>query len=472
MKIHLVNPPVFAEDLVGETKSMKKVVNVIPTLGLGYIASVLLKHGYEVKVSDCSLGMTHDELNELLKKDKPDIIGITGTTPGFSSMKRVAENIRKFLPSTTVVVGGPHVTAVPDWTMGFSCFDIGVIGEGEITFLQLVREIEKYGLNNLNNVDGIIYKKNGNLIRTKARRLIEDLDSLPFPARHLLPPLSAYRPTPASYKRLPLGVLITTRGCPSRCTFCDRAVFGSTYRQRSADNVLDEIEELIFKFGARELRFFDDTFTLNEKRVFEICDKLKERRIKVPWTCLTKVTNVSEEMFRKMRKAGCWQVLFGLESGDDRMLKLLKKGATVELNERAIKLAKKVGLSVRGDFIVGTPGETLESLKRTLEFAIRTGLDFAHFNKFVPLPGTELYDTLANQGYKFDFTKQFSILDHSAIFYVPESMTKEEFKEFLDYANRAFYLRPSYILKKLISIRTFAELKGHINGFFAIYGLR
>jgi radical SAM superfamily enzyme YgiQ (UPF0313 family) len=267
-------------------------------------------------------------------------------------------------------------------------------------------------------------------------------------------------------------VLITTRGCPSRCTFCDRAVFGSTYRQRSADNVLDEIEELFFKFGARELRFFDDTFTLNKKRVFEICDKLKERRIKAPWTCLTKVTNVSEEVFRKMKEAGCWQVLFGLESGDDRMLKLLKKGTTVEQNERAIKLAKKVGFSVRGDFIVGTPGETLESLKRTLEFAIRTGLDFAHFNKFVPLPGTELYDTLANQGYQFDFTKQFSILDHSAIFYVPESMTKKEFKEFLDYANRAFYLRPAYILKKLISIRTFAELKGHINGFLAIYGLR
>lgn len=471
MKIHLVNPPVFAEDLVGQTKSMSRVVNIIPSLGLGYIAAVLLKNGYKVKITDCSLGMAHQELIELLRKEKPDIVGITGTTPGFMSMKQVAENIRSHLPFSIVVIGGPHISALPEWTMKFSCFDIGIIGEGEITFLELIKKIERVGLNELNEIDGIIYGKNGNLIKTKRREFIKDLDSLPFPAHQLQPPLSAYKPTPASYKRLPLGVLITTRGCPSRCTFCDRAVFGSTYRERSAKNVIDEIEELIYKFGARELRFFDDTFTLNKERVFEICNKLKEKKIRVPWTCLTKVTDVSRDMLRKMKEAGCWQVLYGLESGDERILKLLKKGNTVEQNKRAVRLAKEAGLSVRADFIVGMPGETLESLKRTLNFAIELELDYAHFNKFVPYPGTELYERLMEQGYNFDFTKKCSIIDHSAMIFVPESMTKEKFKEFLDYANRAFYLRLGYILKRLLSIRSLAELKGQINGFFAIYNL-
>lgn len=471
MRICLVDPPLHPEDLVGETKSMKSVVNVISSLGLAYIASVLEKNGYEVKIIDCTLDISHSELIALLKKEKPDILGITGTTPAFMSMRRVAEDVKKDLPSTLVVVGGTHMSAMPEYTMGFDCFDVGVIGEGEITFLELVQKIEQKGLTNLNEIDGIVYRRDGEILRTRHREFIRDLDSLPYPARYLLPPLTAYRPTPASYRRLPLGVLITTRGCPSRCTFCDRSVFGSTYRERSANNVIDEIEELIYKFGAREIRFFDDTFTLSEKRVFEICDKFKTRKINVPWTCLTKVTNVSKKMLEKMKEAGCWQVLFGLESGDERILKSLKKGNTIEQNERVVRLAKEVGLSVRADFIVGTPAETLESLKRTLDFAIRLKVDYAHFNKFVPYSGTELYERLIEEGYKFDFTERYSIIDHSAILFVPESMTKEELKEFLDYANRAFYLRPTYILKRLLFIRSWAELKGQLKGFFAIYNL-
>jgi anaerobic magnesium-protoporphyrin IX monomethyl ester cyclase len=471
MKICLVDPPILPEDLVGDSKSIKSVVNIIPSLGLAYIAAVLEENGYEVKIIDCTMRISHLELVGLLKKEKPDIIGITGATSAFRSMKKAAEDIKIQLPSVPVVVGGPHLTAAPEYTMGFDCFDVGVIGEGEITFLELVRQYKKNGLNNIDFIDGIVYRENGKIIRTRQREFIKDLDCLPFPARHLYPSLSAYRPTPASYRRLPQGVLITTRGCPSKCTFCDRAVFGSSYRERSADKVVEEIEELIYKFGAREIRFFDDTFTLNEKRVFEICNKLKERKIKIPWTCLTKVANVSKEMLKEMKEAGCWQVLFGLESGDERILKLLKKGNTVEQNEKAVRLARDAGLSVRGDFIVGTPGETLESLKRTLDFAIKVKVDYAHFNKFVPYPGTELYETLTEQGHRFDFMGSFSIIDHSTILFIPESMSKEEFRKFLDYANKAFYLRPAYIIKRLLSLRSWTELKGQINGFFAIYNL-
>lgn len=471
MKIVLIDPPFEEEYSVGGSKSIKRVLNVVPSLGLGYIAAVAERAGYEVKIIDCTTGISHHELIHILVKEKPDIVGITGTTPSSESMKRAASIIRDHLPNTIIVVGGPHFNAMPRETISLACFDIGVLGEGEITFLELIKHIEKNGKENLENVEGIVFKEGNEIIFTKKRAFIRHLDELPFPARHLLPPLSAYRPTPASYKKLPLAVMVTSRGCPFKCTFCDRAIYGSNYRARSAQNVLDEVQELIDRYGAREIRFFDDTFTLNKKRVFEICDEFERRNIKIPWTCLTKADTVEKEMLKRMKEAGCWQVLYGLESGDQRMLDRLKKGVTVEQNEQAVRWAQEAGLSVRADFIIGTPGETRESIQKTLDFALRLKLDYAHFNKFVPLPGSELYGLLVRDGYKFDFTKSSSIVDHGAMLYVPEGMDKEEYRELLDTAYKRFYLRPSYILRRLLQIRTLGELKGQINGFFAIKDL-
>lgn len=471
MKVVLVNPPFEEETSVGASRSIKAVLNIIPPLGVAYLAAVLEKNNYPVKIFDCTAGISHSGLIELIKKEEPTLLGITSTTPCFESAKKVASSMREVSPGVPIIIGGCHVTAMPRETISDDLFDVGVIGEGEITFLELVREIEKGGLSDPQEIKGIVYKKDDKIIFTESREFIQDLDSLPFPARHLLPPLSSYAPTPASYRRLPLGVIVTSRGCPHRCTFCDRSIFGCSYRTRSADNVLDEVEELIHKYGAKEVRFFDDTFTMSKKRVLEICDKFKKRRIKIPWTCLTTVAAVSKELLKRMREAGCWQVLYGLESGDDRMLKLLKKGNTVKRNEEAVRWAKEAGLEVRGDFIVGTPGETKESLKKTLNFTLHNPLDYAHFNKFIPFPGTELYSMLVAKGYRFDFSKGCSILDHSAVMYTPEGVAKDEFKAWLDRANKGFYLRPSYILKRLFAIRTLTQLKGHIKGFFAIRNL-
>ncbi|MBW7957408.1 MAG: B12-binding domain-containing radical SAM protein [Deltaproteobacteria bacterium] len=472
MKIILVDPPFEEELSVGGSKSIQKVLNVIPALGLAYVAASAEKAGYEVKIFDCTLGMSHAELAEALKRERPDVVGITGTTPSSISMYRVARDVRSLLPDALVVAGGAHLTAVPGEVMKSAPFDAGVVGEGEVTFVELVRHFEEHGRKNLGDVQGIVFKEGDRVISTGRRPFIKDLDNLPFPARHLLPPLSAYRPTPASYRKLPLGVMITSRGCPFQCTFCDRSVFGTTYRVRSAKNVMDEVEELIGRYGAREIRFFDDTLTMNKKRVFEICDEFDRRKIRIPWTCLTRVSAVTPEMLKRMKQAGCWQVLYGLESGDDRMLKLLSKGITVEHSENATRWAREAGLSVRADFIVGTPGETLESMEKTLEFAKRLRVDYAHFNKFVPFPGTELYEALTAKGYKFDFTKSSSILDHSALLYVPEGMDAEAYGKYLDHMYRSFYLRPSYILRRLFSIKSLAQLKGQINGFFAIFGLK
>jgi len=471
MKTLLINPPFVESESVGATRSMKYVLNTIQPLGLAYIAAVLNRAGYPVEVADFCVPDYYPPVEEVIRRSDADIVGLTCTTPSFMSAVAVAGQVRRIRPNAKIVLGGAHVNAAPEDAMRHACFDVGVLGEGEFAMLELVKHFSGGEPRSLQEIQGLIFREADKIVRTPPRPHHRKLDDIPHPARYLLPPLRRYSPTPASYRRLPLGVLMTSRGCPSKCTFCDRAVFGSTYRAHSTEYVLDEIEELVRRYKAREIRFFDDTFTQNRKRVFEICEGMQRRGLKLPWTCLTKAKAVTPEMLRAMKEAGCWQVLFGLESGDAEMLKRLKKGNTVEDNRRAVRWAQEAGLSVRADFIVGTPGETMESLRRTLNFALELGLDYAHFNKFVPFPGTELHEQLTAQGYRFDLSRPCSILDHGAIFYVPDGMTREEFKAFLDDAFRRFYLRPRYIVRRIFQIRTIDQLVGQAKGFLAIAGV-
>ncbi|MFC1667571.1 B12-binding domain-containing radical SAM protein [Candidatus Omnitrophota bacterium] len=470
-KVLLINPPFEQEEeSVGKTESIKKVLNIVPPLGIAYIASVLEKMKIEIKIIDCAIGISYDNLFRMILTESPDVVGLTSTTPSFVKTQKVAKFIRENFPETKILIGGAHVTALPEETIKTGLFDIGVICEGEKTIQELFKSYQNERFENLDKIKGIIYKDGEVIHQNKDQSFIQDLDSIPLPARHLLPHPKFYRPTPASCRRAPYAVIMTSRGCPSVCTFCDRKVFGERCRMRSVANIFEEIESLISKYGVREIRFFDDTFTSNKKRVYEICDEFEKRKLRLSWTCLTKAACVDGPLLKRMKKTGCWQVLYGFESGDDRMLKLFKKGNTVEINKRAIKLTKEAGLEVRGDFIVGTPGETWESLERTVRFTIDMKLDYAHFNKFIPFPGTELYKKLTKEGHVFDFSKS-TVLDHKEIYYINPGMDKDEFSRFLDRANKRFYLRPGYILKRLLSIRTLHQLKGQIDGFFAIFDL-
>jgi radical SAM superfamily enzyme YgiQ (UPF0313 family) len=453
---------------------MKAVINLVPPLGLAYLAAVLEKEGLDVRITDGSRGLSMAEVLAELKAYDPNIVGISCTTPTFLDAIELAETVRGTFPKAITVLGGAHVTAIPQEAMLEEVFDVGVISEGEMTFLELVEGIEDKGSQeavDLGQINGLAYREGGRVVLTPPRDRIKDLDSLPHPARHLLPPLSEYRPTPASYRKLPAAVMMTSRGCPYGCTFCDRGVFGNYVRAHSPERVLAEIEELLGRYGAREIRFFDDTFTINRKRVEKICEMIIERGLRFPWTCLTRVNTVDKGLLRLMKEAGCWQVLFGLESGDPRMLDNLNKGSSVEQNSQAVQLALEAGLGVRGDFIIGTPGETMESLENTLAFTKRSGLDYAHFNKFVPYPGTELYERLVSEGHEFDTKNLPPIVDHAAIMYVPNGLTREELKEFLDRAHREFYLRPSHVVRRLLRTGSWHEFTGQAKGALAIVGL-
>jgi radical SAM superfamily enzyme YgiQ (UPF0313 family) len=453
---------------------MKRVMNVVQPLGLGYLAAVLEQDGHDVIVEDCQcLGTSHAELNSKLAKHSPDIVGISSTTPTFGSSVRAATLAKSELPDTLVVTGGAQICALPEETMSHRCFDVGVYGEGEQTILELLTHIEKHGMKHLDRVKGLVFMHRGSITQTERRPFITNLDELPFPARHLLPPLGKYHPTPASHRRLPHATIMGSRGCAgARCVFCDRRGQGFTVRYRSIENVFDEIEELVEVYGAKDLKFFDDTFTLNPKRVLAICDEFKKRRMDITWSCLTRTNTVSRDLLKAMKEAGCWEIECGLESMDENVLRKLQKLTTVENNVQAVGWSHEVGIKVRAQYIVGTPFDTPETMEKTLTGAIRLNTHIAHFNKFTPYPGSELYKVLAAQGYRYDFTNWDSQLDlKGAVMYTPPGMTEESYRKWVADAHHRYYLRAGYIAKQFSSIRSLEDVRNLWNGFLAIAGL-
>ncbi|MBU1627757.1 B12-binding domain-containing radical SAM protein [bacterium] len=472
MKVVLVHPPISREEEFG---NLQNVGNIIPPLGIAYIGALLEREKIPVRLVDCAPYLTtHEELSKILVEEKPDIIGYSATTLLYVNTIQAAKNARKVCPKALIVTGGAHVTAVPEETMQEDFFDVGIIGEGEYTFMEIANKV-KNNDRDFSGVKGIIYRSNGKVITNEARPFIKNLDELPLPARHLLPPLKDYSPSPVSVRKLPWAHMITSRGCPYPCAFCDTKVFGQKFRKFSAEYVVEEIENVIKVHGAKEIRFLDDIFPLDRKRFFKIAEEMRKRKLKFPWTCQARVDNVDKELLQGLKDAGCWQILYGLESGDEAHLqKILRKTVTLEQSRKAVELAKEVGLSVRADFLVGFPGDTHESFKKTVEFAKSLKLDVAHFNGFTPLPGTELAMTAKKEGkikhFDYNMYRIHSSPDTKMAF-VPEGWTEDELKEEIVKAHKSFYLRFSFLLRQILQIRSFLDIRRYLRAFKVIISM-
>jgi radical SAM superfamily enzyme YgiQ (UPF0313 family) len=465
MKITLLNPPLTDKQQSGD---LGNVANVILPLGLGYIGAILKKNNFEVEVIDCpALKSGTEETIHKIIETHPDLIGITATCLSFHNAVNCATKLKEKQPDIPVILGGPHLTTIPGEAMDFKCFDFGVLGEGEETMLELAGKIRNKE-NNFSDIKGIAYRAGNKVLLTPKRDYIKDLDNIPFPSRELFPPLSRYRPSPVAYKYLPVGHLITSRGCPYQCAFCDRKVFGNLCRFRTPENVIKEIEELIYMCGARELKFFDDTFTLKKDHAIRICELMMERRFDVSWSCLTRVDHITEELLQIMKKAGCWQIVFGFESGDDKMLKKMKKGFNTAQVKDAVKLCKKLGFNVRGSFVLGYPGETRQTIKKTITFAKRIDIDAVIFCVITPYPGSEVFEiakrsgTLLHKDYRFYQEAVNSKTGRLA--YIPEGFTEKELLKAVVKAHKAFYCGPKFILKQLREIKSPAILKKKLKG--------
>ncbi len=469
-RIALVNPPLDIKEQAG---SLEDIANIIMPLGIGYVAAVLKKDGFNVKVIDCvPLKITKEKLGKILNEIKPDIVLFTATIITINNATSSAKYLKKILPKKTIfVIGGPQFTSLPEKTMKEGSFDFGIIGEGEYTALELANMIEK-GKKDFGKIKSLLWYKKGKRIINPRREFIKNLDELPFPARELFPSLKYYTPAPGGYKRLPFAHMITSRGCPYRCTFCDRSVFGENFRARSPKNVVDEIEHLVRKYDVKEIKFYDDLFTRDKDRVIKICDEILKRKIDISWSCSTRVDSVSFELLKKMKEAGCWQVDYGIESGNQDVLNKMRKGITLKQSEQAVKWTKKAGIKARAFIVIGMPGETKQSIRDTINFTKKLPLDVVTFYYVVIFPGNELYEIVKKEGRLLheDFSKYTSLIDvkDSKLHYIPEGLTEEHIKKEISRAYKEFYLRPSYLIRQALSIRSLTDVKRYWAAFKAL----
>jgi anaerobic magnesium-protoporphyrin IX monomethyl ester cyclase len=443
-------------------------VSVQQPLGLAYLAAVLKRAGHDVNLIDAAVSnLTDQQIVDEVRQFNPDLIGITTLTPRYRIALALAMLLKEEL-GIPVLIGGSHVTALPDETMRTGCFDFAVLGEGETTIVDLVEALERN--RDLSTVKGIAYRKDGRVMMTEPRPLIENLDTIPFPARELLPPLSEYRPSPAACRRLPQATMMTSRGCPYRCAFCDRAVFGNFARTRTAQNVVDEMELLVTRDGAREIRFWDDIFNIDQQRVVSICEELISRKLDLPWNCLARATHMNETVLKAMAKAGCWQVDYGIESGNQTILNGVMKGQTLEQVERVVKLTRKAGIGVRGFFMLGLPGENESTMRDTIRFAKRLDLTSAVFHITTPFPGTDLFETAKKSGeLRSEVNYDEYMLGFSEdVPYVPKGLTAERIKEIQRKAYWQFYFRPSFLLKRALETRSFLDIQRYVHGFLTV----
>lgn len=385
--ITLVVPPL-------PTGVLKESVCSSPPLNITYLAAVLEKAGFNVNVVDCPpLEIDHERLGKEIASNNPNIVGITSMSQTFPSALQAAHVAKEACPDALVVLGGPHATFMDVQTLSNSVdVDIVVRGEGEQTMLELANHVDRS--EKLSDVAGITFRKNGKIMRTPNRPFMENLDELPFPAYHFLP-LEKYESLGRKF-----FLILSSRGCPFHCSFCTmRLMDGEKVRPRSPKNVVNEME-FIRECDAQAFSFCDEMFTLDKRRVYKICEEIKRRRIDLHWDCQTRVDKISKETLVNMKKAGCQLIGFGVESGSQKLLNAMRKGTTVEQNEKAIKMCKQVGVPVAASFMIGYPGETPETFNQTFAFIHKVKPDIVYLCVATPFPGTDFYNLVKEKGWK------------------------------------------------------------------------
>ncbi|MEE9164930.1 MAG: radical SAM protein, partial [Nitrospinota bacterium] len=439
---------------------------------------------------------------------------------------QLSKTIKKTRPEIKIIVGGPHITAVPEETMSrFPELDIAAIGEGEDTLKDLVAAIENSG--RLKDIPGILFRENSHFtslkkitntnivsgkvkeigdsglnsvkekmpkvstlpserisngakpssanntsltgfIKTEHRPLIKNPDELPFPAWDLIDnfPLG-YKPAAFKCKRLPAAYIISARGCPHLCIFCDTSVFSRQYRAFSAEYIIEMIKFLQLNFGIREIIFEDDTFVIFKKRLIQLCETLIKEKINITWSCNGRANAVKPDILRLMKKAGCWQISYGIESGDPKILEFSRKRIKIDQMRQALEWTHEAGILTKGFFILGFPLETEETIKKTIDFAKSSCLDDISVSQMTPFPGSEMYNIGEKYGSINKNWEKMNLLD---VVFVPHGLTKEKLDIFQRKFLKEFYLRPGIIKTYIMRlIKNPGNIKGLLSGFKAFF---
>jgi anaerobic magnesium-protoporphyrin IX monomethyl ester cyclase len=437
-RVLLIIPPGTLEEHVGR---LSGAAGELPMLGLAYIAASLRDQGHLVKIIDYEVnGWEMSRAGDDIKSFRPDLIGMTAYITNMRRCASVAAIAKQVRPECTIVFGGPQVTIFSEEAFHSPDVDIVVLSEGEVIIRNVMNALGND--DELSRVKGIWFRRQDGEIEKNAREiLVDDLDIFPPPALDLFE-MKKYFP-PVYIRGKKVAHLLTSRGCPFQCTFCEtKLTFGRSLRFHSIDRVLDEIEKLLAR-GYTGIQFYDDIFTANAQRTTQFCNAIIQRKMKFEWMCYTRTNTVRPEILALMKKAGCYLISYGIETADDDLLKIIKKNLDVKANWRGVRLAKEAGIEVAGTFMFGLPTETSEQTEKAIKFALDSGINYAIFGITEPYPGTELWIDAEKYGH-FDSSGKYqnNLLSENSAVWIPDGRTREELKGYVEKAMFKFYMRP------------------------------
>lgn len=472
MDILLIYPPLSVDERYGNRR-LGKVGGHLPPLGIAYIAAFLRSRGFSVGIID---GPGNDlKEKDILQKIKilnPKVVGLSAITSVFHRAASLAERIKKQFPHILILIGGHHASILPVEVLRETpSFDLLVYGEGEITSWELLQRFKEYNFDRenflrdfklLNNLAGIAFRKSGQVLMTTPREPIENLDVLPYPAWDLLP-MDRYIPLPNQYLNKPIVHMVAIRGCPYHCSFCsNNSVFGKKIRAISPEKLVEIIKYAKANFGAREISFWDDSMTVNKGWMFEFCRLMVEEDIDVTWTCYSRVDTVNKEILFWMKKAGCWNIFYGYETGNQELLDIIGKNITLEQIRQVNRWTKDAGIEVRASFMIALPRETPQMAEKTIDFAISLEPDYVQFSVTTPFPKTKLYEDASRYGI---LLKDFSKYNLWEPIFIPYGYKdKKQIEAVEKRAVRRFYFRPKYIYGRLKKIRSLSDILRYIKG--------
>lgn len=416
------------------------------SFGLACLAASARSTGASVAIVEASAeGLDTSTATDQLLAHRPHVVGLTATTAGIVAAADLAAHLKAAQPDIITLIGGAHVTALPERTLNeFPSFDMAILGEGEITLTEI--------LNTLNTAStlptglaGTAERRNGSIHINPPRPYIDDLDSLPLPAWSLIHGFpTAFHPSPARIRRWPCASVVLTRGCPNRCTFCDRSVFGNRCRGYSPDYTIRLLKDLHDNHGVREVLIEDDTFIIRRNQVEAVCQRLIDEQLDITWSCLGRADRVDLDLLKLMRRAGCWHISYGIESGDPEILKSVNKKLDLDQIRQALLWSRQAGLRTKGFFILGFPKETHESLAATCRVACELPLDDISVMQLTPFPGSDIFADAAEHG---SFTCDWASMNTLNTVFVPRNLTLSDIEQARRHLLRTFYLRPSVLLR-------------------------
>jgi radical SAM superfamily enzyme YgiQ (UPF0313 family) len=447
MKIVLINP-----------KPKIWIKSMTIPLGIAYIAAVLEKNGYEVKVVDLNINQKQEIPNA-------DVYGITATTPLINEAFKLARDIKK--NSNFVILGGPHSTCLPEESLNEESIDFVIRGEGEYSMLQLVNVLNSGG-KEYSSIKGLSFKEKGKLIHNDDNEYIQNLDTLPFPAYHLFGDISRYsHPQPLIGWRKPVVNIITSRGCPFDCSFCYKGTFGSKWRARSPENIANEWEYLIKEFRVKEIAIQDDCFNVDIDRCIKLADIIIKKNLKLPWSLPNGIRAdlVTEQLVEKLKESGLYRVAIGIESGNQAVLDDVGKKLQLSDVEKAMRIFKKFKIQTIGFFVMGNFLDTEATLQETICFAKKIRPTFAQFSMATPFPGTRLYEKIKNlNSFRIRNWEDYSQFEQLGYFDYPQ-ITGAIIAHYVKKAYKEFYFRLGFFWSILKIKDFYFKIPSYIAGF-------